>query len=53
MNGRKNIFIAKGADLVEEFHDIFMEVERCVTQGLTEEESAAFLKLLIKVKETL
>ncbi|MNL88552.1 hypothetical protein D3C87_2183310 [compost metagenome] len=50
---KKIYLLQKGADLVEEFHDIFMEVERCVTQGLTEEESAAFLKLLIKVKETL
>ncbi|WP_438496619.1 MarR family winged helix-turn-helix transcriptional regulator [Paenibacillus sp. IHBB 3054] len=50
---KKIYLLKKGADLVEEFHDIFMEVEQCVTQGLTEEESAAFLKLLIKVKETL
>lgn len=43
----------KGADLVEEFNEIFIEVEETFTQSLTEEENETFLKLLIKVKTTM
>ncbi|WP_379137876.1 MarR family winged helix-turn-helix transcriptional regulator [Paenibacillus sp. sgz500958] len=51
---QKRIYLLKkGADLVEEFDEIFTEVEKNITRGLTEEESAAFMKLLIKVKTTM
>ncbi|ULO07658.1 MarR family transcriptional regulator [Paenibacillus sp. 19GGS1-52] len=50
---KKIYLLKKGADLVEEFDDIFMEVEQSITQGLTEEESETFMKLLIKVKATM
>ncbi len=51
---QKRIYLLqKGADLVEEFDEIFMEVENSITRGLTEEESETFMKLLIKVKTTL
>lgn len=51
---QKKIYLSKkGADLVDEFNDIFSEVEKRITQGLSEEESETFMKLLIKVKETM
>lgn len=51
---QKNIYLLKkGTDLVEEFKDIFLGVEKSITQGLTEAESETFMKLLIKVKETM
>ncbi|AIQ65378.1 MarR family transcriptional regulator [Paenibacillus stellifer] len=51
---QKNIYLLKkGTDLVEEFKDIFLGVEKSITQGLTEAESKTFMKLLIKVKETM
>ncbi|QSF45039.1 MarR family winged helix-turn-helix transcriptional regulator [Paenibacillus tianjinensis] len=51
---QKRIYLLqKGADLVEEFDEIFMEVENSITRGLTEEESETFMKLLIKVKTTM
>ncbi|MNC48017.1 Transcriptional regulator SlyA [compost metagenome] len=50
---KKIYLLKKGADLVEEFNEIFMEVEKSITQGLTEAESEAFMKLLIKVKATM
>lgn len=51
---QKNIYLLqKGTDLVEEFNDIFLGVEKSITQGLTEAESETFMKLLIKVKETM
>lgn len=51
---QKNIYLLKkGTDLVEEFDEIFMEVEKSITKGLTEEESETFMKLLIKVKATM
>lgn len=53
MSARKNIFIEKGSDLVEEFNTIFMEVEKSIIQGLTEAESESLRKLLIKVKVTM
>jgi DNA-binding MarR family transcriptional regulator len=50
---KKIYLLKKGADLVEEFNEIFMEVENSITQGLTGEESETFMKLLVKVKATL
>nr|WP_245237687.1 MarR family transcriptional regulator [Paenibacillus ihuae] len=51
---QKRIYLLKkGSDLVEEFDEIFMEVENSITRGLTEEESETFMKLLIKVKTTM
>ncbi|MNR47159.1 transcriptional regulator SlyA [compost metagenome] len=50
---KKIYLLQKGADLVEEFDEIFMEVENSITRGLTEEESETFMKLLIKVKATM
>lgn len=51
---QKRIYLLqKGADLVEEFDEIFMEVENSITRGLTEEESETFMKLLSKVKTTM
>lgn len=50
---KKIYLLKKGSDLVEEFKRIFLEVENSITQGLTEEESETFLKLLIKVNATL
>jgi DNA-binding MarR family transcriptional regulator len=51
---QKKIFLLKkGTDLVEEFNGIFMEVEKSITQGLTEEEGETFMNLLIKVKMTM
>ncbi|WP_310830801.1 MarR family winged helix-turn-helix transcriptional regulator [Paenibacillus pedocola] len=51
---QKRIYLLKkGSDLVEEFDEIFMEVENSITRGLTEEESETFMKLLIKVKATM
>jgi MarR family transcriptional regulator, repressor for mepA len=51
---QKKIFLLKkGADLVEEFNEIFMDVEKRITQCLTREESDTFMKLLIKVKTTM
>ncbi|MEW9699463.1 MarR family winged helix-turn-helix transcriptional regulator [Paenibacillus sp. SI8] len=50
---KKIYLLKKGTDLVEEFNEIFMEVEKSITQGLTAEESDTFMKLLIKVKATL
>ncbi|MBY9078792.1 MarR family transcriptional regulator [Paenibacillus sp. HN-1] len=50
---KKIYLLKKGTDLVEEFNEIFMEVEKSITQGLTEAESETFMKLLIKVKETM
>jgi MarR family transcriptional repressor of mepA len=50
---KKITLLKKGSDLVEEFNEIFMEVEKSITQGLNEKESETFMKLLIKVKATL
>ncbi|MNP21203.1 transcriptional regulator SlyA [compost metagenome] len=50
---KKIYLLKKGSDLVEEFNEIFMEVEKSITQGLTEAESENFMKLLIKVKATM
>ncbi|CAH1226709.1 Transcriptional regulator SlyA [Paenibacillus allorhizoplanae] len=50
---KKIYLLKKGTDLVEEFNEIFTEVERSITQGLTKEETDTFMKLLIKVKATL
>lgn len=51
---QKRIYLLKkGSDLVEEFDEIFMEVENSITRCLTEEESETFMKLLIKVKTTM
>lgn len=50
---KKLFLLKKGTDLVEEFNTIFSEVENSITRGLTEEESASFMKLLIKVKTTM
>ncbi|MRN53946.1 MarR family winged helix-turn-helix transcriptional regulator [Paenibacillus monticola] len=50
---KKIYLLKKGTDLVEEFDEIFMEVEKSITKGLTEEESETFMKLLIKVKATM
>jgi len=50
---KKIYLLKKGTDLVEEFNKIFMDVEKNITQGLTEAESETFMKLLIKVKETM
>lgn len=50
---KKIYLLKKGADLVEEFNEIFMEVENSITRGLTGEESETFMKLLAKVKATL
>lgn len=50
---KKIYLLKKGSDLVEEFNEIFMEVETRITQDLTEAESKTFLELLIKVKANL
>ncbi|AIQ61668.1 MarR family winged helix-turn-helix transcriptional regulator [Paenibacillus borealis] len=50
---KKIYLLKKGSDLVEEFNTIFMEVEKSITQGLTEAESESLKKLLIKVKVTM
>ncbi|MNN75581.1 transcriptional regulator SlyA [compost metagenome] len=50
---KKIYLLKKGTDLVEEFNEIFMEVEKSITQGLTEAESETFMKLLLKVKATM
>jgi MarR family transcriptional regulator, repressor for mepA len=51
---QKKIYVLpKGADLVEEFNAIFEEVEKNITRGLTDEESATLYQLLLKVKATL
>ncbi|MNV61681.1 transcriptional regulator SlyA [compost metagenome] len=50
---KKIYLLNKGTELVEEFNEIFTEVEKNITQGLTEAESETFMKLLIKVKETM
>lgn len=50
---KKIYLLKKGSDLVEEFNEIFMEVEKSITQGLSQKESETFMKLLIKVKATL
>lgn len=49
---KKLYLLKKGTDLVEEFNEIFAEVEKSVTQGLTKEERETFMTLLIKVKES-
>ncbi|WP_211296406.1 MarR family winged helix-turn-helix transcriptional regulator [Paenibacillus donghaensis] len=50
---QKKIYLLKKAtDLVEEFNDIFMEVEHNITKGLTEEEAETLMKLLLKVNST-
>ncbi|MDF9844748.1 MULTISPECIES: MarR family transcriptional regulator [unclassified Paenibacillus] len=50
---KKIYLLQKGIDLVEEFNDIFMGVERRITQGLTESESVTLMELLNKVKKTM
>ncbi|PZD96505.1 MarR family transcriptional regulator [Paenibacillus sambharensis] len=50
---KKIYLLKKGTDLVEEFNEIFTEVEQSITQGLTDEESRTFLKLLTKANATL
>ena len=50
---KKIYLLKKGTDLVEEFNDIFMEVENRITQGLSDAESETFMKLLMKVKATM
>lgn len=50
---KKIYLLEKGSSLVEEFNEIFMEVEQSITQGLSEEEREIFMKLLLKVKATL
>lgn len=50
---KKIYLLKKGSDLVEEFNEIFMGVEKSITQGLTKAESETFMKLLVKVKATM
>ncbi len=50
---KKIYLLQKGTDLVEEFNEIFSEVEKSITRGLSEEESKLLLKLLIKVNVSL
>lgn len=50
---KKIYLLKKGTDLVEEFNEIFMDVEKNIVQGLTEAERETFMKLLIKVKATM
>ncbi|ASA20562.1 MarR family winged helix-turn-helix transcriptional regulator [Paenibacillus donghaensis] len=50
---KKIYLLKKGSDLVEEFNEIFMEVEKSITRGLNEKETETFMKLLIKVKATM
>ncbi|MBW4080584.1 MarR family winged helix-turn-helix transcriptional regulator [Paenibacillus sp. S150] len=50
---KKIYLLEKAAVLVEEFNGIFMEVEKSITGGLTEEEAETLMKLLIKVNSDL
>ncbi|QUL53145.1 MarR family transcriptional regulator [Paenibacillus tritici] len=45
--------LEKGVVLVEEFNQMFAEVEAGITRQLTEEEAATLLKLLSKVNQSL
>ena len=51
---QKNIYVLeKGANLVEEFNVIFSDVETKLTKNLTKEEADLFMKILIKVRNSL
>lgn len=51
---QKNIFVEqKGIDLIETFHEKFLEVEDDVTSSLTEEEKESLLKMLTKINNNL
>lgn len=51
---QKSIFVLeKGALLVEEFNDIFLEVENSITKTLSQEEAETLKSLLQKVKLSL
>src|SRR5690348_15355858 len=46
---KKIYLLDKATALVEEFNEIFMEVEKTITEGLTAEEAETLMKLLLKV----
>ncbi|MNH95455.1 hypothetical protein D3C73_480980 [compost metagenome] len=51
---QKKIYVLeKGASLVEQFNEIFSEVEGNITSGLTDVEADMFMKLLLKVNKVL
>ncbi|WP_368489013.1 MarR family winged helix-turn-helix transcriptional regulator [Clostridium sp. BJN0013] len=51
---QKNIYVLeKGAELIEEFNRIFFQVEKSITENLTDDEKECFLSLLIKVNKNL
>lgn len=51
---QKKIFLLdKAVALVDEFNEIFMEVEKNITKGLTAEEAETFMNLLVKVNSNL
>nr|WP_039836859.1 MarR family transcriptional regulator [Paenibacillus sonchi]MCE3201169.1 MarR family transcriptional regulator [Paenibacillus sonchi]QQZ59885.1 MarR family transcriptional regulator [Paenibacillus sonchi] len=50
---KKIYLLDKAAVLVEEFNEIFAEVEKSITDSLTEEEAETLMKLLHKVNSNL
>ncbi|MNC60204.1 Transcriptional regulator SlyA [compost metagenome] len=50
---KKIYLLDKAAVLVEEFNEIFAEVEKSITDGLTAEEAETLMKLLMKVNSNL
>ncbi|KWX69812.1 MarR family transcriptional regulator [Paenibacillus jilunlii] len=50
---KKIYLLDKAAVLVEEFNEIFAEVEKSITDGLTAEEAETLMKLLLKVNANL
>ncbi|MNJ01282.1 transcriptional regulator SlyA [compost metagenome] len=51
---QKKIYqLDKAAVLVEEFNEIFAEVEKSITDSLTAEEAETLMKLLLKVNSNL
>ncbi|AAK80440.1 DNA-binding MarR family transcriptional regulator [Clostridium acetobutylicum] len=51
---QKNIYVLpKGAALVEEFNNIFLEVEESITKGLTKDEQKQLMSILIKVNRSM
>jgi MarR family transcriptional repressor of mepA len=51
---QKRIYLLdKATALVEEFNEVFMEIEKSITQGLSPEEAETLKTLLIKVSSTM
>jgi MarR family transcriptional regulator, repressor for mepA len=51
---QKNIYVLpKGVELIKDFNKAFEEVEKSITENLTENEKETLLSLLIKVNQNL